>query len=208
MNKIQLSVLGLSLSESTSNAYALILSDETTQKRIPIIIGSAEAQAIAIELESLKPPRPLTHDLLKNITQSFDINLVEVNIYKLEEGIFFSNLVFENGSKKMVIDSRTSDAVALALRFKCPIFTTRDIVEKAGVFLKFDGKKEEPDNDSIDDLENEDDEDIEIQSSNISIQSKTIAELETLLQQSVQNEEYELASRIKEELSKRKKDNL
>lgn len=208
MNKIQLTVLGLSLSESTSNAYALILSDEISQKRIPIIIGSAEAQAIAIELESLKPPRPLTHDLLKNITQSFDINLVEVNIYKLEEGIFFSNLVFENGNKKMVIDSRTSDAVALALRFKCPIFTTSEIVEKAGVFLKFDGKKEEPDNDSIDDLENEDEEDIEIHASNISIQSKTIAELETLLQQSVQNEEYELASRIKEELNKRKKDNL
>lgn len=207
MNKVQLSVLGLSLSESTSNAYALILSDETSQKRIPIIIGSAEAQAIAIELESLKPPRPLTHDLLKNITLSFDIHLTEVNIYKLEEGIFFSNLVFENGSKKMVIDSRTSDAVALALRFKCPIFTTRDIVEKAGVFLKFDSKKEDPD--AIEDFNPDaDEDDFEKDSPIVSVQSKTIAELETMLQQAIQNEEYELASRVKEELNRRNKDNL
>jgi uncharacterized protein len=203
MSKIELTVMGLSASESSPNTYALILSDEKSKKRIPIIIGSAEAQAIAIELEKLRPPRPLTHDLFKNVAITFEINLSEVNIYKLEEGVFFSNLVLENGTKKVAIDSRTSDAIALALRFGCPIFTTPEIIEKAGVVIKFESKKEKEKEMQEDDVEFDPVEEEEHENPS-QLQSKTIAELEAMLKDSVNNEEYELASRIKEELSKRK----
>ncbi len=201
MSKIELTVMGLSASESSPNTYALILSDEKSKKRIPIIIGSAEAQAIAIELEKLRPPRPLTHDLFKNVAMTFEINLAEVNIYKLEEGVFFSNLVLENGTKKVAIDSRTSDAIALALRFGCPIFTTTEIIDKAGVVIKFESKKEKEAQE--DDVEFDPVEDDELEKSS-QLQSKTIAELEAMLKDAVNNEEYERASRIKEELSRRK----
>jgi len=202
MSKIELTVLGLSASESSPNTYALILSDEKSKKRIPIIIGSAEAQAIAIELEKLRPPRPLTHDLFKNVALTFEISLVEVNIYKLEEGVFFSNLVLVNGAKKVAIDSRTSDAIALALRFNSPIFTTPEIIEKAGVIIKFESKKEKEQQEEdvdFDPVVEEDDGDSISQ-----LHSKTIAELESMLKEAVNNEEYELASRIKEELGRRK----
>lgn len=201
MSKIELTVMGLSASESNPNTYALILSDEKSKKRIPIIIGSAEAQAIAIELEKLKPPRPLTHDLFKNVALAFGINLTEVNIFKLEEGVFFSKLMLESDGKSMAIDSRTSDAIALALRFNCPIYTTLEIIDKAGVIIKFESKKEKSGEEEIefDPVEDEDsDED------KTKLQSKTIAELESMLREAVDNEEYELASRIKEELSRRK----
>lgn len=201
MSKIELTVMGLSASESSPNTYALILSDEKSKKRIPIIIGSAEAQAIAIELEKLRPPRPLTHDLFKNVAMTFEINLTEVNIYKLEEGVFFSNLVLENGTKKVAIDSRTSDAIALALRFGCPIFTTPEIIEKAGVVIKFESKKEKESQEDEVEFDPVEDEELERSSQ---LQSKTIAELEAMLKDAVSNEEYERASRIKEELSKRK----
>lgn len=212
MSKVKLSVLGLSLSESASNAYALILSDEKSKKRIPIIIGSSEAQAIAIELENLKPPRPLTHDLFKNVLLIFSIDMVEVNIYKLEEGIFYSNLVLDSGNKRTTIDSRTSDAVALALRFKCPIYTTEEIVSKSGVFLKMENKEEE-DEENINELEESPKnpfEEIDIDdddSSNLDskkLKSLSIAELEIMLQQAISNEEYEKASLIKTEISTRK----
>ena len=201
MSKIELTVMGLSASESNPNTYALILSDEKSKKRIPIIIGSAEAQAIAIELEKLRPPRPLTHDLFKNVALAFGINLNEVNIFKLEEGVFFSKLVLENNGNTISVDSRTSDAIALALRFNCPIFTTPEIIEKAGVIIKFESRKEKTGEEEIefDPLEDDDADDSKTQ-----VQSKTIAELESMLKDAVENEEYELASRIKEELSRRK----
>ena len=203
MGKIELTVMGLSASESSPNTYALILSDEKSKKRIPIIIGSAEAQAIAIELEKLRPPRPLTHDLFKNVAMTFEISLAEVNIYKLEEGVFFSNLVIESGTKKVAIDSRTSDAIALALRFGCPIFTTTEIIDKAGVVIKFESKKEKEKESQEDDIEFDPVEEEETEKSS-QLQSKTIAELESMLKDAVNNEEYEHASRIKEELSRRK----
>lgn len=212
MSKVKLSVLGLSLSESASNAYALILSDEKSKKRIPIIIGSSEAQAIAIELENLKPPRPLTHDLFKNVLLTFSIDMVEVNIYKLEEGIFYSNLVLDSGNKRTTIDSRTSDAVALALRFKCPIYTTEEIVSKSGVFLKMENKEEE-DEENINELEESPknpfeeidiDDDDSSQLDSKKLKSLSIAELEIMLQQAISNEEYEKASLIKNEISTRK----
>jgi uncharacterized protein len=115
MNKVRLNILGLSVSQTQTGAYALVLAEENGERRLPIIIGPVEAQAIAIQLEGLKPPRPLTHDLVKNIALAFEIALLEVVIHKLEEGIFFSELLFEMDGKEISVDSRTSDAVALAL---------------------------------------------------------------------------------------------
>jgi bifunctional DNase/RNase len=133
MKKIKLKVLGISYSQTQSGAYALVLIEENGERRIPIIIGGFEAQAIVIKLENLDPPRPLTHDLFKSFADEFNINVVEVFIYKLEEGVFFSQLICDNGEKEYSIDSRTSDAVAIALRFNCPIYITEEILDKAGI---------------------------------------------------------------------------
>jgi bifunctional DNase/RNase len=193
MKKVKLSVVGLSYSETHSGAYALVLEEENGLRRIPIIIGSFEAQAIAIQLEKLKPPRPLTHDLFVSFATAFNIDLIEVNIYKLEEGIFYSNLVFQHNDEKIVIDSRTSDAIALALRFNCPIYTVPSVIEKAGIILNFE---EEKDDDNIKE------EDIRANP----YAKYTIEELEKMLQIAIENEEYEKASAIRDELNRRKKD--
>ncbi|MCT4645437.1 MAG: bifunctional nuclease family protein, partial [Carboxylicivirga sp.] len=140
--KIKLNILGLSYSQTQSGAYALVLAEEDGERRIPIIIGGVEAQSIAIKLEGLEPPRPLTHDLFLNFSKSFNIEVTEVVVYKLEEGIFYSELVCKKDNEQLHIDSRTSDAVALALRFGCPIYTYEDIIEKAGIVLDFDKKEE------------------------------------------------------------------
>lgn len=193
MKKIKLKVVGLSYSETHSGAYALVLQEEDGKKRIPIIIGSFEAQAIAIQLEKLKPPRPLTHDLFVAFASVFQVDLLEVNIYKLEEGLFYSNLVLQKDDEQVVLDSRTSDAIALALRFECPIYTTEEIMDKAGILLSFEEEKD--DNISEERFDRN------------SVYSKyTIEELEELLQKAVDNEEYEKASSIRDELARRKKD--
>lgn len=197
MHKIRLNILGLSVSQTQSGAYALVLAEENGERRIPIIIGPVEAQAIAIQLEGLKPPRPLTHDLIKNMAMAFDIALLEVTIYKLEEGIFYSELLCEMNGKEINIDSRTSDAVALALRFRCPIYTTEDILKKSGIIL---------------DLENEDspvrnisDKD-DFTDSDVSTYAQYSAkELNEMINEAIQHEDYEKASIIRDELKKRKK---
>ena len=140
--KVKLNILGLSYSQTQSGAYALVLAEEEGDRRIPIIIGGVEAQSIAIKLEGLEPPRPLTHDLFLNFARAFDVELTEVLIYKLEEGIFYSELVCTRSSEVIRIDSRTSDAVALALRFNCPIYTYEEILAKAGIVLDFGDTKE------------------------------------------------------------------
>ncbi len=186
MRKVRLHILGLSVSQTQTGAYALVLAEEEGDRRIPIIIGPVEAQAIAIQLEGLKPPRPLTHDLVKNIALAFDINLLEVTIHKLEEGIFFSELLCEMGGKKVRIDSRTSDAIALALRFHCPIYTSAEILDKAGIVLEMN---EEPAK----------------KPAGKSMYDKfTMADLETALEEAVQNEDYEKASLIRDEIKRRK----
>lgn len=194
MNKIRLDILGLSVSQTQSGAYALVLSEENGKRRIPIIIGPVEAQAIAIQLEGLKPPRPLTHDLIKNLAVAFDIVLLEVNIYKLEEGIFYSELLCEMDGKEVVIDSRTSDAVALALRFKCPIYTTEEIMTKSGIVLTSDNDY------SNDNLMGEGKE-----SSSSPFTNYSAKELEEMLNEAIHNEDYEKASIIKKEIDNRKK---
>ena len=141
MRKIRLNILGLSVSQTQSGAYALVLAEENGDRRIPIIIGPVEAQAIAIQLEGLKPPRPLTHDLIKNMALAFDIALLEVTIHKLEEGIFFSELLCEMDGKEIRIDSRTSDAIALALRTKATILVSEKVLNEAGIRPTDDEKK-------------------------------------------------------------------
>lgn len=198
MKKVKLNVVGLSYSETHSGAYALVLQEENGQRRIPIIIGSFEAQAIAIQLEKLKPPRPLTHDLFVSFASAFNIDLIEVNIYKLEEGIFYSNLIFQHNDDQIILDSRTSDAIALALRFDCPIYTTQTIIEHAGINLSFEDEKDE----SSFETEEKDDK----ESRRTPYAKYTIEELEQMMQAAIENEEYEKASAIRDELNRRKKD--
>lgn len=195
MQKKRLNILGLSVSQTQSGAYALVLAEEDGDRRIPIIIGPVEAQAIAIQLEGLKPPRPLTHDLIKNIALAFDINLIEVNIHKLEEGIFYSELLCEMDGREIRIDSRTSDAVALALRFRCPIFTTEEILEKAGIVLEYD------DENSPVRSENE----MESDDQGSSYARYSTRELQEMLDEAIQEEDYEKASVIRDEIKRREK---
>ena len=143
MSRIRLNVLGISYSQTQTGAYALVLAEEKGKRRIPIIVGGFEAQAIAIQLEGLKPPRPLTHDLFYNFSRTFEIDLLEVTIHKLEEGVFHSKLTCNDGNRTVEIDTRTSDAIALALRFKCPIYTTPGIIDRAGIVLDFEQESAE-----------------------------------------------------------------
>ena len=197
MDKIKLNVLGISYSQTQSGAYALVLTEEDGDRRIPIIVGGFEAQSIAIQLEGLHPPRPLTHDLFLNFAQSFGIKLLEVNIYKLEEGVFYSKLTCDNGKKKIDIDARTSDAIALALRFKCSIFTTEDIMNRSGIVIDFD---KEPKSATPASGESEIKEE---KVSRSELRSYELDELNKLLEEAVMNEDYEKASEIRDEIKRR-----
>lgn len=200
MGKIRLTVLGISYSQTQSGAYALVLSEENGNRRIPIIIGGYEAQAIAIQLEGLTPPRPLTHDLFLNFARAFGIDLIDVHIYKLEDGVFFSKLHCEDSKKELFIDSRTSDAVALALRFNCPIYTTEEIIEKAGITLDVEEyNSEEPQED--DETETPEPTDTFTEQ----IRRLSLDELNRLLSEAVENEEYEKATKIRDEIKRREK---
>ena len=138
MKKVKLEIVGLSYSQTQTGAYALVLGETKGKRRLPIIIGGFEAQAIAIELEKMTPSRPLTHDLFKSFAEGFNINVKEVIIYNLVEGIFFAKLITHNGDKEVEIDARTSDAIALAVRFNCPINTYEFILSQAGILLDDD----------------------------------------------------------------------
>lgn len=195
MEKIKLKVLGISYSQTQSGAYALVLIEENGKRRIPIIIGGFEAQAIVLKLENLEPPRPITHDLFKSFADEFNIALIEVFIYKLEEGVFFSKLICDNGEKEYSIDSRTSDAVALALRFNCPINTTEEILEKAGITItpSETNAQNMPDDQSM------------YEPGVTKYGSFTDEELFKLIDESVKTEDYERAAAIRDEIEKRKK---
>jgi bifunctional DNase/RNase len=207
MGKIKLNVLGISYSQTQSGAYALVLSEEEGNRRIPIIVGGFEAQAIAIELEGLTPPRPLTHDLFKNFSDSYGIRILEVNIHKLEEGVFFANILCDNGDQQMTLDARTSDAIALALRFQCPIFTTEEIVEKAGIVLDFEkGSGLEPSDDPETTEEMvEAPEKPGKRTIHPDISESSMEELKALLADAVAKEDYERASKIRDEINSRSK---
>ena len=195
MKRIKLKVMGISYSQTQSGAYALILIEENGDRRIPIIIGGFEAQAIVIKLENLDPPRPLTHDLFKKFADEFKISVVEVMISRLEEGVFYSKLICSNGEKEYTIDSRTSDAVALALRFECPIYITEEILEKAGITISSA--------DSEFTVANEADSFIEPEINKY--ESYSDEELYKLIDESVKTEDYERAAAVRDEIEKRKK---
>lgn len=200
MDKVKLNVLGLSYNHSNSGAYALVLAEEDGKRRIPIIIGAVEAQAIAIQLEGLTPPRPLTHDLFFSFAEAFRISVEEIIIYKLKDGIFFSELICDNGSNRIRIDSRTSDAVALALRFKVPIYTTLEIIDTAGIILDDEGTK--GNYEGSEELHSPLEEKAAPVKEN-ELKGFELAELNDLLQDAISNEDYEQASLIRDELSRR-----
>lgn len=194
MKRVKLKVMGISYSQTQSGAYALLLIEENGERRIPIIIGGFEAQAIVIKLENLEPPRPLTHDLFKKFADQFNIAVIEVMIDKLEEGVFFSKLVCNNGEKEYLIDSRTSDAVAIALRFGCPIYINEDILEKAQ--LTNSPSETELSTQSV--IENPVKE-------GSKYSSFSDEELYKMIDEAVKTEDYERAASIRDELEKRKK---
>ena len=195
MEKIKLDIAGLSYSQTQSGAYALVLSEVIGKRRLPIIIGGFEAQAIAIELEKMTPSRPLTHDLFKNFADNFKINLVEVIIYNLVEGIFFAKLICELDGKEVEIDFRTSDAIALAVRFESPIYTYEFVLNSAGIILD---DEELSENDDITPEINLED------ITNDPAERLTLKELKKQLKNSIENEDYEAASRFRDEINKRK----
>ncbi|MES2838491.1 MAG: bifunctional nuclease family protein [Bacteroidota bacterium] len=187
MKKAKLEIVGLSYSQTQSGAYALVLGETDGKRRLPIIIGGFEAQAIAIELEKMQPSRPLTHDLFKSFADNFNISVSEILIYNLVEGIFFAKIVCFNGDKEVEIDARTSDAIALALRFGCPIYTYEFILASSGIVLDDDMAAT-----------------VNIEKSAQPEPTHTIEELEEQLQEALSDEDYEKASRIRDEINKRK----
>lgn len=190
VKKIRLKILGLSYSQDQSGAYALVLAEMDGNRRIPIIIGAVEAQAIAINLEGLKPPRPLTHDLFTTVLSTFGIQITEVFIHAFEEGIFYAEMKLSGEKGNFNIDSRTSDAIALALRCNCPIYTTEEVMGQTGILIDFNDKAEE--------------EAVEDELDEHSVYDEfTLDELNEMLEKAVQDEEYEKASVIRDEISKR-----
>ena len=199
MEKIKLNVLGISYSQTQTGAYALILTEEEGNRRIPIIIGGFEAQAIAIQLEGLNPPRPLTHDLFHNFAVAFNIGLTEIEIYKLFEGVFYSKLICNDGNREITVDARTSDAIALALRFKCPIYTSETIINQAGIILD-----ENQDLDQKFDQEELYPGDAKANEPGQELKEMSIPELKEMLEEAINKENYERASIIRDEINQRK----
>lgn len=195
MKRVKLKVMGISYSQTQSGAYALLLIEENGERRIPIIIGGFEAQAIVIKLENLEPPRPLTHDLFKRFADQFHIAVIEVMIYKLEEGVFFSKLVCNNGENEYSIDSRTSDAVAIALRFGCPIYISEDILEKA----QLSNSPSETDLVPPEESRTK-------QKQTSKYGSFSDEELYKMIDEAVKTEDYEKAASIRDEIERRKKE--
>ena len=206
MSLVKLNIKGISYSQTQNGAYALILNEVDGDRKLPIVIGAFEAQSIAIALEEeISPPRPLTHDLFKNFADRFDIIVKQVIIHKLVDGVFYSSLICERDKIEEIIDARTSDAIALALRFQAPIFTYKNILDKAGIYLKVNPKEEDEDQENQDSIlmdelvANE----LEPNEPRENYKGKTIEELQTLLEEAVTNEGYEKAAHIRDEISKR-----
>ncbi len=205
MSLVRLNIKGISYSQTQNGAYALILSEVDGDRKLPIVIGAFEAQSIAIALEKeIKPPRPLTHDLFKNFSDRFEIVVKQVIIHKLVDGVFYSSLICERDKIEEIIDARTSDAIALALRFQAPIFTYKNILDKAGIYLKGEQKQKEETQEEENFSSEEILPDIETSSDTTDYKKLSLNELKTSLSQAVNNEDYEKAARIRDEISKRK----
>jgi hypothetical protein len=193
MDKVKLEIVGLSYSQTQSGAYALVLAEAGGKRSLPIIIGGFEAQAIAIELEKMTPTRPLTHDLFKSFAQSFQIDITEVVIYNLVEGVFYAKIICAKDGKFSEIDARTSDAIAIGVRFKCPIYTFENILSTAGILL-------DENSELVADTQSSEVAQIEKETG---IAVLDLEELEKQLSDAIENEDYELASRLRDEINKR-----
>ena len=203
MSLIPLTIKGISYSQTQSGAYALVLSEMEGTRTLPIIIGAFEAQSIAIALETeIRPPRPLTHDLFKTFSDTFDINIKEVIIHKLVDGVFFSSLICEREGKEEVIDTRTSDAIAIAVRFNAPIYTYENILDKAGIYLKVEEEMAFGNKQESTEITTKLDEALEKDTKN-KFSSLTLKELNIQLNNAVTDENYELAAKIRDEISNR-----
>ena len=211
MSLVRLTIKGISYSHTQNGAYALILNEEEGDRKLPIVIGAFEAQAIAIAIEKdLNPPRPLTHDLFKTVCDRYAIVVKQVIIHKLVDGVFFSSIISERDGVEEIFDARTSDAISLALRFDAPIFTYKNILDKAGIYLH---EQDMVDDDENDDYEEENEEslnDVIEEFLNIVPDEKTnefskftSQELNDMLELAILNEDYEKAARLRDEISKR-----
>jgi bifunctional DNase/RNase len=204
MSLVKLTIKGISYSQTQNGAYALILNEVDGERKLPIVIGAFEAQSIAIALEKeIKPPRPLTHDLFKNFADRFDIQVKQVIIHKLVDGIFYSSIICERDRIEEIIDARTSDAIALALRFDTPIFTYKNILDKAGIFLKVNPFEQS--SQTIDDPLDiaEEIETKPIDSLKDTFAKHTLRELHELLETAISSEDYEKAVKLRDEISRR-----
>lgn len=193
--KVKLSVLGFSFNQTQTGVYGLVLAEEVAKRRLMIIVGAPEAQSIAFKLQNLEPPRPLTHDLMNNILNDFYIQLLEVEIYKFDDGIFYSQLLLQQGERIMPVDSRTSDAIALALRLNAPIYTTEHIMQKHAVVID----------------ENNQTENDQLSENDINIDDYSLLEydeLEKMLEDAISGEDYELASFLRDEIEKKTNEKL
>lgn len=205
MSLVKLTIKGISYSQTQNGAYALILNEVDGDRKLPIVIGAFEAQSIAIALEKeIKPPRPLTHDLFKSFADRFDIVVKQVIIHKLVDGVFYSSIICERDKIEEIIDARTSDAIALALRFNAPIFTYKNILDKAGIYLSIN-PSENAENQENDDVlstpETFEQEDVVVPADSYS--GYSLKELYQKLDEAVQNEDYERAAKIRDEISKK-----
>lgn len=208
MNKdrIRLKVLGISYSQIQSGAYALILAQIGGPYRIPVVIGAAEAQSIALRMESITPPRPMTHDLFVSFAHAFGIKLREVFIYRFEDGIFSSELTFSDDERTIVIDSRTSDAIAIAMRTGAPIFTTPEILEETGFLLEESSQEDEDEAAAADaPVFVEEEDDIADGEAAPKIENYTVEELQKLLARLIEQENYEEAARVNEIIKRKQK---
>lgn len=204
MNKIQLKILGISQG-NVSSSYTLILEEAHGERKLPIIIGILEAQAIAISLEKIVPVRPMTHDLFKSLCDAFGLQLKEVIVHKLYEGIFYANLVVSDGKKIKEIDARTSDAIALALRFNCPIYASEDVMREAGISLKSFEIREESseEEEKLRETEEELEESInEILEKETDISDISISKLKAMLKEAINEEDYIKAAKIRDAIKK------
>lgn len=206
MSLVKLTIKGISYSQTQNGAYALILNEVDGERKLPIVIGAFEAQSIAIALEKeIKPPRPLTHDLFKSFADRFDIVVKQVIIHKLVDGVFYSSIICERDKIEEIIDARTSDAIALALRFSAPIFTYKNILDKAGIYLNnpTELESQEQDDEGVLSTPETFGLDSEGNASTDIYKSMSLSELHEALEKAVQNEDYEKAAKIRDEISKR-----
>ena len=196
MQKVRLEISGIAYSQTQSGSYVLTLSEASGNRKLPIVIGGFEAQAIAVELEKMIPNRPLTHDLVKSFCMSFDVAIKEVLIYKFVEGVFYAKLICERDGVLTEIDSRTSDAIAVGVRFNSPIYTFSNVLEDAGI------TRDQEDAFESDSLVSQDDS-LELEESSTGYASNSLEELEKQLQDALEKEDYELASKLRDEIKKR-----